>query len=411
MADHAGNPSSGAARGAPGEQAAPAGLAGVATDATVDAPVASDAALEQARRSVGMLEALLEELADGVLALDRRGRVIHWSASLAALTGVSAAEALGRAGRDLLGELNDRVAAADQRTLTGCLRLPGGREVPVRLATVRSHGAGGVVVGSVCAVTDLRGCWAERAEEQRATALAELGRGLAATLHQVRNPLGAAAGFSELLERDLEGSAAARLAGKVRDSLEEVDRRIGEVLTYARPRPLDVTTFNARDLLVAVIEQVRARFPHGPAPALAAQGTVLVRADRNQLGQALENLLANACEAAGADGQVRLLLQRGSSRRQTGDGDVRLLIRNTGEPLAPERLAEIFEPFRTGKSGGTGLGLPLARRIIQAHGGRISALSAGGLTTFVVTLPGDVVAGEEDPDEERAWGAGRPAAA
>jgi len=405
LAHHADNPRSGAAQCAPAAQLPEGGPTAIALAG------AAEAALEQARRSVGLLETLLDELADGVLALDRRGRVIHWSSSLAALTGVPAVEALGRTGRELVGELSERVVAADRRTVTGCLQLPGGRELPVRLAAVTSHGAGGVVVGWVCAVTDLRGCWAERAEEQRASALADLGRGLAAALHQVRNPLGAAAGFAELLERDLEGSSAARLAVKVRESLQEIDRRIGEVLTYARPRPLDVTTFDARELLVAVVEQVRARFPSGPVPVLEAQGAVQVRADRNQLGQALENLLANACEAAGTRGEVRLLLQRAPATRQPGDGDVRMLIRNTGDPLAPERLAEIFEPFCTGKCGGTGLGLPLARRIIDAHGGRISALSAGGWTTFVVTLPSDVVAGEEETDEEHACGAGRSEAA
>jgi len=234
---------------------------------------------------------------------------------------------------------------------------------------------------------------------------------LAATLHQVRNPLGAAAGFAELLERDLEGSAAARLLGKVRDSLAEIDRRIGDVLAYARPRPLDVTGFRARDLLAAVVEQVRARFPSGPTMVLEAEEPVQVRADRNQLGQALENLLVNACEAAGAAGEVRLLLQRAPAGPGAHPEDVRILIRNTGDQLAPERLQEIFEPFRTGKSSGTGLGLPLARRIIRDHGGRITALSAGGWTTFVVMLPGDVVAGQEVANEDDACGGNRHEAA
>jgi signal transduction histidine kinase len=348
---------------------------------------ADDGALEQARRSVALLESLLDALADGVLALDRRGRVIHWSRSLAALTSIPATEALGRSGGELIGELADRVIAEPRGASNGCLQLPNGRELPVRVVAVRSRGAGGVVVGWVCAVTDLRGRWAERAEVQRETALAELGRGLA-----------------ELLERDLEGTDAVRLAGKIRDSLEEVDRRIGEVLTFARPRPLDVAAFSARDLVAAVIEQVRARFPNGPAIALEAPEPVELRADRNQLGQALENLLANACEAAGPRGDVRLLLQRVPAGPEPGAGDVRVLIRNTGEQLPPERLQEIFEPFRSGKSGGTGLGLPLARRIVRDHGGRITALSAGGWTTFVVTLPGDVVTDEEASDGDCAGG-------
>jgi signal transduction histidine kinase len=167
-----------------------------------------------------------------------------------------------------------------------------------------------------------------------------------------------------------------------------VDRRIGEVLAYARPRPLEITEFELGGLLAGVIEQVRARFPQGPDPVLAPCPGIRLRADAGQLGQAVENLLVNAAEAAGPEGQVRLLVQAGKER-----SGLRLLVRNTGPQLKPERIKEIFEPFRTDKSRGTGLGLPLARRIIGDHGGRISALSAGGWTTFVVALPADVPAG------------------
>ena len=108
-------------------------------------------------------------------------------------------------------------------------------------------------------------------------------------------------------------------------------------------------------------------------------------ADQGQLRQALENLLVNAAEAAGAQGRVRLLVQ---TQRPPGAPDsLRLLIKNTGAALSQERLSALFQPFVSGRAGGTGLGLPLARRIIEAHGGEIGALSAGGWTTFVVTLP------------------------
>ncbi len=365
---------------------------------------AAGGALEQARGSVSLLETLLDSLADGVFALDRRGRVIHWSGSLARLTGIGCAQALGRPGGELVGDLADRVIARERSAATGCLRLPDGGDLPVRVLAARASGPGGVLVGWVCAVTDLRGQWAAQAEAQRAEALAELGRGLAAALHQVRNPLGAAAGFAELLQRDLTGTPAARLMSRLRASLEEVDRRVGAVLAYARPRPLEVQEFDLSGLLAEVADQVRARFPAGPAIACEAPRPVGVRADRNQLRQALENLMVNACEAAGPAGQARVLLQGAGGVRDAAGRGVRVLVRNTGAPLAPERLREIFEPFRTAKSGGTGLGLALARRIAAAHGGRITALSAGGWTTFVLALPGDAVAGRERDHEEDADG-------
>jgi len=355
--------------------------------------LSASSALEGARRSITLLERVLEALSHGVFALDSRGRIIHWSPGCARLTGVTKPEAIGSDAARHLGRLGERAQQMAEGRVSGNLSTAEG-ERPVRIDIVPAAGTGGVHLGKVCAIRDQRGETEASAEKERDAALVELGRGVAWAVHQIRNPLGAAAGFAELLSREVEASSSRPLLEKVRESLSEVDRRVGEILSYARPRPLEVAEMDLTHLIDHVIGNLSARFPHGPAIDREMHSAVLVKADWAQLQQALENLIVNAAEAAGRRGRVRILLQPAPGI--SADCTVRLLIRNTGGEVTPEILGTLFEPFRTRKSGGTGLGLPLAKRIIEGHGGGIEALSAGGWTTFVVTLPREAVVEAED---------------
>ena len=342
------------------------------------------ASLAEARRSVALLEAALEGLSDGVLAIDRHERILYWSPACARLTGQDPADVTGRSAQRCLGEIAAKIAPRRCGQVTGLLEVAAGT-LPVRATIVTAEGPGGVQIGKVCALSDLRGAWEQRAEQERLAALASLGQGVAWAVHQIRNPLGAAAGFAELMEQDLAASESAPLLGKMRECLAEIDRRMGEILAYARPAELRLVSLDLRDLIDPILGDLGSRFPAGPALECQLPDQQRLLADQGQLRQALENLLVNAAEAAGAQGRVRLLVQ---NQRPPGAPDsLRLLIKNTGAALSQERLSALFQPFVSGRAGGTGLGLPLARRIIEAHGGEIGALSAGGWTTFVVTLP------------------------
>ncbi len=335
-----------------------------------------------------LLESLLEQLADGVVAAGRDGRVAYWSDSLARLTGVPAAQARGRSVDELFGELAPLFRGIDPQTRSASLRFPVG-EIPLRLNAVRAPGPAGTTLGRVAAVIDLRRAARDRGARDQREALAHLGQMVATAAHQLRNPLGACLGFLGLLEQDLAGSPASALLLRVREGLLEMDRRIDELLSYARPRELRVDALDFGELVRAVTRDATARFPQGPTIELRAATHLPLRGDGAQLRQAIENLVANAAQAAGASGRVRVWARGQTRPARRGPPAVRLLIRNTGGELRPGELKQLFEPFVTRKPGGTGLGLPLARRIIESHGGAIHALSAGGWTTFVVTLPVD----------------------
>ncbi len=348
------------------------------------AALTRDAADQQ---TVALLETLLERLADGVFVLDRKDRLLYWSPSAERLTGRRADDLVGQCAQEVLGTLAEQLGRLSEGEASGLLDTPRGR-IPVRVIVMPATGEGGVHLGRVCAIVSLQAVWMERAQQERLERLASVGRSVASAVHQIRNPLGATMGFADLLERDLRGQDPHELVVRIRDGFTEVNRRIDELLCYVRPRPLHLAEADLGDLLSHIVQDVRARFPDGPSPELQIAPPSAGVFDPRQVRQAVENLVVNAIEAAGPRGEVMILLNPGDTAGPVGDAEtMRLLVRNTGAELSPDRLREIFEPFTSSKPGGTGLGLALARNIITGHGGEIEAVSAGGLTTFVLTLP------------------------
>jgi signal transduction histidine kinase len=110
-------------------------------------------------------------------------------------------------------------------------------------------------------------------------------------------------------------------------------------------------------------------------------GLPTVMADRDLLARAVGNLVANAFEAMGDGGTLRL-------RTAAAAGGVRIEVQDTGPGLTDEQRTRLFTPYYTTKAGGTGLGLAIVQGIVSDHGGRIEVASAPGSgTTFAILLP------------------------
>jgi signal transduction histidine kinase len=211
--------------------------------------------------------------------------------------------------------------------------------------------------------------------------LGELAAGLA---HEIRNPLAGIAGAIEIIGRELPASSPSReVLQEVRHEVLHIQTILTELLQYARPQPPE---FHPGDLnataehAVALARQQAASRPiqleFVPAEQLAP-----VEHDAAQIQQVLVNLLLNALQAIEGAGTVRLEVE-------PRDTCAVVTVTDTGRGIAPEHLAQIFQPFFTTKGQGTGLGLSLARRIVEAHGGRIEVSSLrGGGSRFSVWLP------------------------
>ncbi len=221
----------------------------------------------------------------------------------------------------------------------------------------------------------------------RSERLAAVGKIAAQITHEVRNPLSSIGLNAEMLEEETSGEARklARAIVKEVDRLTEITE---EYLRFARlPRP-KLEREDLGELLKSLVAFMHQELEgRGVTVDARIEPSLPIAADEHQLRQALLNLLRNAVEAMRDGG--RLTITAALVAPNDG-GDVRsveLTIADTGEGIAPDHLAKIFDPFFSTKEGGTGLGLALTQQIIVEHGGRIDVRSEPGRgTTFIVRL-------------------------
>ena len=219
---------------------------------------------------------------------------------------------------------------------------------------------------------------AERQEKERFREISAFTSGVA---HEIKNPLNSLALVLELLGRktppeargDLDlGKAQVRTIARIVDRFSRV---VKAVRPEAEPLALDDLLRLAAENLVAEVPSASARLHVEAAPG------VRLCADRDLLAQAVLNILRNAIEASD-EAPVR------AAGRRSG-GRVEVVIRDEGPGLPAEAAARVFEPFYTTKDRGMGIGLYLAKRIIEAHGGTIEVRSREGEgTEFRIDLPG-----------------------
>ena len=212
---------------------------------------------------------------------------------------------------------------------------------------------------------------------ERARLLAQLGAGLA---HQLRNSLTGARLSVQLHARrhPSPGDQSLQIALRQLAITEELVRGL---LTLGRAEKRELRPCDIGEILEEVAQLVGSSAAHSDV-RLTRNGTGLCPAicDPTALRAAVLNLALNAIEAAGAGGRVRLATE-------AADADVAITVADTGPGPPPELAARLAEPFVTGKAEGVGLGLALASRVAEDHGGRLSWTRAGGETCFTITFP------------------------
>lgn len=226
-----------------------------------------------------------------------------------------------------------------------------------------------------------------RAERLRAEAAERAARGdavaamAAAVAHDVRNPLGVIRASVELLRERSGARLDPRDVARLDDVLGEVERLrrlTQDFLDLAAEPALQSAPTDLGDL---ADEAARASAALHPALAVRVElgGLPPVRADATRLRRVLANLLANAAEAG-----ARSVTVRGGV-----DGElVRVVVEDDGPGVDAAVRGRLFEPFATGRAGGTGLGLAVSRRILERHGGSLAlAAAAGPGAAFELTLP------------------------
>jgi signal transduction histidine kinase len=220
----------------------------------------------------------------------------------------------------------------------------------------------------------------ELARENR---LADLGRMASHVAHEVRNSLVPVNLYMSLLRRRLtDDSGSLDVLTKVEAGFAALDATVNDLLNFTAHREPQWRTFIVQDLMEEILDSL--------APQFEAQGIdvdvdvpphTVVTADREMLRRAILNLVLNAVDAMPKGGDLVVT----SYERH---GGLELEIADSGPGLPESHLPRLFDPFFTTKATGTGLGLSIVHRIVEAHGGRVTAANCPeGGAAFTIELP------------------------
>lgn len=354
---------------------------------------------------------IVESLNSGLLTTDASGRIGSFNPEAERITAMRASEAVGVGVDDVIpgawaivrlarDEGVDRVRRARlaHRASDGAMRFLG-------LAASALRDEHGASIGHVVIFQDVTDVVEMEARLTRSERLAAVGEMAAKIAHEVRNPLAAISGSVQILSKDVGDPAAPDPSRLMEIVVREADRLSGlitDFLDYARPKPVRRERVDLGELVADVVEMVAtAAPPHVEVQVSVDDGDVHASCDADQLRQVVWNLCRNAIEAMVDAGVVRLSIARGaapSQERAAGGRSmalgvrtgVRLEIEDEGSGIDASTRSRLFEPFFTTKRGGTGLGLAMVHRIVEAHGGEIEVEArAERGTRFVVWLPAE----------------------
>ena len=354
--------------------------------------------LEEKDRVSNYLNNILESMTDGLLVVGLDGRINLFNQAAEHITGRSQEEVLGRTYEEVMGIDSGRENSVLHTLEAGDslvnrekdLRRGDERIIPLGFSTSLVRDGNGEVLGAIEAFNDLTEVKRLENEVRRMHTLAALGEMAATVAHEIRNPLGGIASFANLLERDLEAEDPnRRLVRKITEGVARLNRIVSSLLSYTRPLNLNTHPVD----LSQIVEEAAAFFEidaERKSPSVTIQrrfpaDVCTCQIDTEQFHQVVLNLLLNATQAMPEGGVIEVELTETCAE----DRDwARVAVRDTGVGIADEVRDKLFMPFFTTKEDGTGLGLVTSRKIVEAHGGRITVDSVPGEgTCFTVALP------------------------
>jgi two-component system, NtrC family, sensor histidine kinase PilS len=355
--------------------------------------------LEEASTQLADLQAfsqhVIDSLTSGLATSDVAGRILTFNRAAEAITGTSAAEAVGQPVGDVLqlppvfhalfdGGAHDAALPRVEYDFTH--RDGRRREIGVSCAVLFTPRGQSGFLFTFQDVTAAKKREREARAQQRLAAVGEMAAGIA---HEIRNPLASMAGSIQILRAELPlTEEQSQLMDIVLRESDRLNDTIRNFLAYARPQraaPVEldlrrVVTDTAR--LLENNAEVLER--HSIAVDVPAD-PVLFQADEAQLRQIVWNLATNGLRAMPDGGRLQLSISR---RADAGGAFVVIGVTDEGVGIAPDELDGIFQPFRGGFARGTGLGLSIVHRIASDYGGDVRVRSQKGKgTTVEVVLP------------------------
>lgn len=353
-----------------------------------DAHIERIAALRRADEAAGLSRAVLDSVQDGVVALDEDGKCSVANRRAGSILGATEEELVGSdfhllvhgpeevAPCRLLEAIRSRGSVFSETEFTGRDRSS--------LVRFRTAPLGNTEKGVVITFQDLTEEMRLRERFDEISRLDSLGKTAGKIAHEFNNVLMGIRPFGEVILRRAAGDSLLEdAARRIEYSVARGTRVTSEILRFARPAELDLTSLEVTQLLWD-LEKETASLLSGSGCTLKIQDFTngsTFEVDRYQLIQVLVNLVMNARDSMPSGGEIII-------RATNHDDTLAIEVVDSGVGISQEDLMSVFEPMFTTKSRGTGLGLAVARQIIAAHRGTIEAESEPEQgSTFTVRLP------------------------
>jgi two-component system sensor histidine kinase PilS (NtrC family) len=363
-----------------------------------DSVRSAGARLEQASTRIADLKALnqhvIDSLPSGLMTTDPLQRILTFNRAAESITGIGAAEAIGRPLADVLqlppplvDALNRGLSGAGARRLEFRYRPPDRRgEIDIGLGA--SHlqtpgGRSGYLI-TFQDVTDVKKLERDAQLQQRLAAVGEMAAGIA---HEIRNPLASMSGSIQILRQELPlTSEQEQLMDIVLRESERLNTTIRSFLAYARPQRFAIERFDLRralnDTALLLRNSADVRDDHVIDLELPPE-PLWYEADEGQIKQIVWNLATNGLRAMPAGGRLRL-----AASADAAADEVTIRVRDEGIGIPPEQIDGLFQPFHGSFARGSGLGLAIVHRIVTDYHGAIDVRSQPGAgTTVAVRLP------------------------
>lgn len=341
-----------------------------------------DKELEEKNHELAMtneyLSNLLESISDGVIAIDLSGYITRFNRSASIITGYLPQEVISQKFEDIFYRPFSIQHDSGERYK---LRSKSGRYVPIAERDSHISDSEGNIIGTVKVFQDLSEITELKTIIQNKERLAVVGEMAATIAHEIRNPLGGIRGFASFLKQDLPpDDPRQRYVEKIMQGIHSIELIVNDLLEYTRPIELKKEVADLRELFHETIEFLSIENKKVEIN-IQCQPNIVVYLDKRKMIQVFTNILTNSIQSIEKHGKITIFAELENKY-------VRIDITDNGCGIPPEILPKIFSPFFTTKEKGTGLGLALCVKIIEAHEGQIKVFSrVGEGTTIKLWLP------------------------
>jgi PAS domain S-box-containing protein len=339
-----------------------------------------------------LAETLLKSIPPGIVAIDEYGTIRWFNPPAESILGVKTSDALNRpaeaVGRKLATMLRETLDARTNPPARQWIDPKTRRSVSVetrRLVDQNTPLGAVAVIHDLTAEEDLR-------QKQDLVDRAAFWTDLAASMsHEIRNPLVAIKTFAQLLpERFDDPDFRKNFNQIVVQEIDRLDKIVSQINTFAHPAELKMRPLDIRTPVKRGLELARNKFRVNGGVAVETElpsNLPKVLGDESALAEAVAHLVANAAEAVTEQEKPKITLSAKPIREGGRDSAVLVTVQDNGRGIAPEMRDKVFSPFCTTKARGMGLGLPIVKRTVFDHNGRVDIDTSDSGTAVSIALP------------------------